>query len=190
MRLHVARRDPRRRGRRAGRRDRRRARAAAAARRTQVSKSAKASAIATVDSTLAGIPQSGNVLGNPNAPVTITEYGDLVCPTCAAFAHRRPSRRSSPALVKTGKAKLVYRAFETASAYANAEPVRQHAGRRARGRAAGQGVELHPADLRGAAATRSAARRPRRSRTSRRPTCRTCAAADQGPEPRPSGRRT
>jgi protein-disulfide isomerase len=85
----------------------------------QVSKSAKALAIATVNSTLAGIPQHGNVLGNPNAKVTLTEYGDLVCPTCAAFAQTTlPSIITQ--LVKTGKAKLVFRAFETASGTANA----------------------------------------------------------------------
>lgn len=85
----------------------------------QVSKSVKAAAIATVNSTLAGIPQSGNVLGNPKAKITLTEYGDLVCPTCAAFAQTSlPSIITS--LVKTGKAKFVFRAFETASGTANA----------------------------------------------------------------------
>jgi protein-disulfide isomerase len=85
----------------------------------QVSNKAKASAITSVNSTLAGIPQSGNVLGNPNAKVTITEYGDLVCPTCADFAvTTEPSIIAS--LVKTGKAKLAFKAFETASGTANA----------------------------------------------------------------------
>jgi protein-disulfide isomerase len=67
---------------------------------------------------LDGIPQSGNVLGNPSAPVTITEYGDLVCSTCDAFAVT-----SEPLLiaqdVRTGKVKLIFRAAETSSAYAN-----------------------------------------------------------------------
>jgi len=71
-----------------------------------------------VNGLLGGIPQSGNVLGNPSAPVTITEYGDLVCSTCDAFAVT-----SEPLLiaeeVKTGEAKLVYDADETASGYAN-----------------------------------------------------------------------
>src|ERR1700730_7707837 len=39
----------------------------------KLSKSAQASAVALVNRQLAGIPQSGNVLGNPNAKVTITE---------------------------------------------------------------------------------------------------------------------
>ena len=83
-----------------------------------VSKGAKAAAIASVNSTLAGIRQHGNVLGDPKAPVTITEYGDLVCPTCADFAVTTEPTIIS-ALVKTGKAKLAYRAFETASGTAN-----------------------------------------------------------------------
>jgi protein-disulfide isomerase len=84
----------------------------------KVTKSAKQAAVASVNATLAGIPQSGNVLGNPKAKVTVTEWGDLVCPTCKAFA-----LTSEPQLitadVKTGKAKLVYRAFDTASSYFN-----------------------------------------------------------------------
>ena len=50
------------------------------------SNSQTATAVAAVNQELHGIPQSGNTLGNPKAPVTITEYGDLVCPTCDDFA--------------------------------------------------------------------------------------------------------
>jgi protein-disulfide isomerase len=32
-----------------------------------------------------GIPQTGNVLGKPNAPATMIEYIDLQCPVCRAF---------------------------------------------------------------------------------------------------------
>ena len=35
---------------------------------------------------LEGIPQSGNVLGRPGAPVTIVEYADYQCPFCAQWA--------------------------------------------------------------------------------------------------------
>lgn len=40
----------------------------------------------TVTTRFDGIPQSGAVLGDPAAPVTITEYADLRCPACQAFA--------------------------------------------------------------------------------------------------------
>jgi protein-disulfide isomerase len=35
---------------------------------------------------LDGIPQSGTVLGSPDAPATLVEYGDLQCPYCASWA--------------------------------------------------------------------------------------------------------
>ncbi len=80
--------------------------------------SEKAQALGIVNRELAGIPESGNVLGSPLAPVTITEYGDLVCSTCDAFALTSEPQIIA-AEVKTGKAKLVYRAFDSASGYAN-----------------------------------------------------------------------
>jgi len=80
-----------------------------------------------VESILAGIPQSGNTLGKPSAPITITEYGDLECSVCDVLA--TPTSFTNPEgepgsgwldkiisnYVKTGKAKLVYRSLETAS---------------------------------------------------------------------------
>jgi protein-disulfide isomerase len=35
---------------------------------------------------LAGIPQRGIALGNPDAPGVLVEFGDLQCPACAEFA--------------------------------------------------------------------------------------------------------
>jgi protein-disulfide isomerase len=50
------------------------------------------------------------VRGNPDAPVTVTEFGDFQCPSCGAFA-----RSVEPELIRryidTGKAKLVFRHF-------------------------------------------------------------------------------
>jgi protein-disulfide isomerase len=38
-----------------------------------------------VRSLFKGIPQQGLILGNPNAPATLTEFIDLQCPVCQAF---------------------------------------------------------------------------------------------------------
>jgi protein-disulfide isomerase len=35
---------------------------------------------------LAGLPQDGAVLGEPDAPVTLVEFADLQCPFCARYA--------------------------------------------------------------------------------------------------------
>jgi len=60
---------------------------------------------------LAGIPQHGDTLGSPRAPVTLVEYADMQCPYCAEYA-----RNTLPILirdyVRTGKVKLVFRGLE------------------------------------------------------------------------------
>jgi hypothetical protein len=43
-------------------------------------------AVAGTAELLAGIPQRGNVLGSPTAPVRLVEYADLQCPYCALYA--------------------------------------------------------------------------------------------------------
>src|SRR6185437_5895635 len=63
----------------------------------------------TVNKLLAGIPQSGNTLGSPSAKVTLTEYGDLVCPVCKSFALGAQNQLISQE-VRTGKVKIVYKA--------------------------------------------------------------------------------
>jgi protein-disulfide isomerase len=59
---------------------------------------------------LNGIPQQGNVLGNPKAPVTLTEYADLQCPFCQQY-----TLKVFPSLVakyvRTGKVKMVFRNY-------------------------------------------------------------------------------
>ena len=55
----------------------------------------------------AGIRVSGNVIGEPNAPVTIEEWADLQCPACRAFAlGTEPQLRT--AYIATGKVRLVF----------------------------------------------------------------------------------
>ena len=67
-----------------------------------------------IDSELSGIPQSGNTIGNPNAPVTLQYYGDLECPICRDF-----SLGALPTIiqkwVRTGKVKIEYKSLETAT---------------------------------------------------------------------------
>jgi protein-disulfide isomerase len=77
-----------------------------------------AEAAADIKRLLNGIPQHGDVLGNPNAPVTVTEYGDLVCPVCDIFATSTEPQLIS-AEVRTGKVQLWFRGTETASNFDN-----------------------------------------------------------------------
>jgi protein-disulfide isomerase len=64
--------------------------------------------VPAVGNLLRGIPQQGNVLGSPSAPVKLVEYVDMQCPYCDAF-----SRRVFPGLVRNyvrpGTVKMVVR---------------------------------------------------------------------------------
>ena len=61
-----------------------------------------------ITSQLAGIPQSGNVLGKSTAPAALVEYVDLQCPVCREF-----ETSVMPTIIKryvrTGKLKVVAR---------------------------------------------------------------------------------
>jgi protein-disulfide isomerase len=63
-----------------------------------------------INRALAGIPQDGMLLGDPKAPVTLIEFGDLKCPVCASF-----SEEIIPAVieskVRTGAARIEFRSF-------------------------------------------------------------------------------
>jgi protein-disulfide isomerase len=67
-----------------------------------------------VTALLAGIPQTGNALGRPTAPVTLQYFGDLECPVCRAF-----TLQALPTIiqkwVRSGQLRLEYRSLETAT---------------------------------------------------------------------------
>ncbi|HME90477.1 MAG TPA: thioredoxin domain-containing protein [Myxococcaceae bacterium] len=67
-----------------------------------------------VSAQLAGVPQRGNTLGNPKAPLTVKFFGDLQCPYCRRFA-----LGALPSLieryVRRGRMKMEYHSLETAT---------------------------------------------------------------------------
>ena len=72
------------------------------------------STVAEVKALIDGIPQSGNTLGDPKAPVTLQYFGDLECPICREFTvESLPT--IIPKLVRAGKLKIEYHSMETAT---------------------------------------------------------------------------
>jgi protein-disulfide isomerase len=57
---------------------------------------------------LAGIPQKGNVLGEPDAPVTLVEYADFQCPFCGDWA-RDAFPEVVSQYVRDGRLKIEFR---------------------------------------------------------------------------------
>lgn len=65
---------------------------------------------ATIRKDLKGIPQTGLVLGDPSAKVTLFEFGDLQCPACKAYSEEViPNVIDSR--VRSGEAKIEFRNF-------------------------------------------------------------------------------
>jgi protein-disulfide isomerase len=84
------------------------------------------SSVGATNKLLAGIPQSGNVLGNPKAPVTMQEFADIQCPGCDQYM-----TSAFPDIVRqyvrTGKVKVLWNGIafigpdsETGLRYVNA----------------------------------------------------------------------
>lgn len=61
------------------------------------------------------------VFGNPDAPVTITEFGDFECPFCAQF-HSTTRQQIIDKYVKTGQVKFLWRHFPLTAIHKQAEP--------------------------------------------------------------------
>jgi protein-disulfide isomerase len=71
-------------------------------------------AVEKMTALIGGIPQNGNALGSPSAPVTMEYFGDLECPICKQFS----DGALNPLIkkyVRPGKLKIEYRNLETAT---------------------------------------------------------------------------
>jgi protein-disulfide isomerase len=66
--------------------------------------------VGLVNRELRGIPQSGMVLGDPQAKVKLTEFGDLKCPVCKGFSEEIiPDVIDSK--VRSGEAKIEFKNY-------------------------------------------------------------------------------
>jgi protein-disulfide isomerase len=70
--------------------------------------------VTEVSSLIGGIPQNGNTLGSPSAPVTLQYFGDLECPICKQFTEGA-LKPLIERYVRPGKLKIEYRNLETAT---------------------------------------------------------------------------
>ncbi len=71
---------------------------------------ANVAGVAKVDAELKGIPQTGQVLGDPAAPVSVIEYGDPQCSACKFFSDSVSAQVISSE-VRPGNAKYEFRPF-------------------------------------------------------------------------------
>lgn len=70
--------------------------------------------VAETEKLLGGIPQTGNTIGSPTAPVTMQYFGDLECPICKQFSDGA-LKPLIEKYVRPGKLKIEYRNLETAT---------------------------------------------------------------------------
>ncbi len=70
--------------------------------------------VTEVSKLVGGIPQSGNAIGSPTAPVTLKYFGDLECPICKEFTLGALPPVIDK-LVRTGKLRIEYHSLETAT---------------------------------------------------------------------------
>lgn len=70
--------------------------------------------VAETEKLLGGIPQAGNTLGSPSAPVTLQYFGDLECPICREFSEGA-LKPLIEKYVRAGKLKIEYKNLETAT---------------------------------------------------------------------------
>lgn len=61
--------------------------------------------------TVATTPDGGMVVGNPNAPVKLVEYGSLTCSHCADFAKASKEELMGPEFVGSGRVSFEFRNF-------------------------------------------------------------------------------
>jgi hypothetical protein len=59
---------------------------------------------------IAATPDGGVLMGNPNAPIKVVEYGSLTCPHCAKFA-QDGFQKLSETYVNSGRVSLEFRSF-------------------------------------------------------------------------------
>jgi protein-disulfide isomerase len=77
-------------------------------------KGEKNATVSEISSLIGGIPQSGNSIGSPTAPVTLKYFGDLECPICREFTIEALPQ-IIPKWVRTGKLRIEYDSMETAT---------------------------------------------------------------------------